>query len=111
MDISEKMGLAEMANAHRARMRGMSPKEAMRYVREVVAGSDLVYGVWSDPDEDDGVGTWLVKGRALLQRSVDHDVTTIGVKTTAVPCDCPEQAVALQQVLGDPTEPLSSSSG
>jgi hypothetical protein len=100
MDRDDKMRLVESANEHRARIRSMSPTRAMLYVEEILAESDVVYGVWSDPSEDDGVGTWLVKGRSLL-RDIEVRKTAATVRTSAVPCDCLEQAAALQRTLGD----------
>jgi hypothetical protein len=94
-----KQNAVEMANGHHATMQGMSPKRAMRYVKSILADNEIVLAIWQDPSEPDGVGMLLVKGRNKLREAIMSNVA-INVKTSAVPCVCYEQAIALRETLG-----------
>jgi hypothetical protein len=58
-----KQRAVEMANRHHAAMQGMTKKQAMQFVKEILAENELVVAVWQDPDEPDGVGMLLIKGK------------------------------------------------
>lgn len=60
----------------------------------------LVFGVFQDADEPDGVGMLLVKGHALL-REIVASGKAWPVDMTGVPCACAEQAEALRLVAGE----------
>jgi hypothetical protein len=62
--------------------------------------ADLVFAVWQDRTQPDGVGLRVVKGIPLLGE-VFTTQQTKGVSWQAIPCIEEAQAVALQQVLGD----------
>jgi hypothetical protein len=91
--------MTEHANAHQDAMRGMSEKAAMKYVREIVADNDVVFGVWQESAAPYGVGIRPIKGRQWLEA-----ITTSGVPETlrlnAVPYAEEAQAVAAEQVFG-----------
>ena len=91
--------MTERANAHQDAMRGMSDKAATKYVREIVADNDVVFGVWQEPAAPYGVGIRPIKGRQWLEA-----ITTSGVpemlRLNAVPCAEEAQAVAAEQVFG-----------
>ena len=78
----------------------MTPKEAMAFVREILADNMIVFAVWQDLSEPNGVGMLVVKGIAHLRESVTSGFP-ITVKISAVPCVCYEQALALQRTHGD----------
>ena len=68
-------------------------------VRQIVEHHDVVIGVWQDLQEEGGVGTYIVKGqRALMDVAASGKAS--GLKWTAVPCTCAEQANALQRTYG-----------
>ena len=69
-------------------------------VRQLVRDHDVVIGIWPDPKEEGGVGTYIVKGqRALMECATSGK--GVGLSWTAVPCTCAEQAVALQEGCGE----------
>ena len=73
----------------------------MTPVRKLFDTHDLVWAVWHDSNEPDGVGTLIVKGERVLQTIVaEHMVKEVAM--TAVPCTCAEQAVALKELFGEP---------
>ncbi len=90
-----KRGLVAMANANRARI-----SSDFATVRAVVDAAPLVFGVFQDPAEPDGVGTLIVKGHALL-REIVASGRAWPAEMTAVPCLCLEQAEALRRVAGE----------
>jgi hypothetical protein len=73
----------------------------MRYVKDVLVKNEIVFGVWQDSDEPNGFDMLVVKGNSVLRDVMAFDVTRIQVKTSAILCVEPEQAVALQQTHGD----------
>jgi hypothetical protein len=95
-----KRRATELANANHSEMQGMSKRAAMRFVREILADNEVVFGIWQDFAEPNGVGMLVVKGIAHLRDSIAHGFP-IKVKISAVPCVCHEQALALRQVHGD----------
>lgn len=70
-------------------------------VLNIVRINELVFGVWTDKAERDGVGMLIVKG-AHLMRTIAAGGATLDVKWSAVPCTCFEQAEALRRVAGEP---------
>jgi hypothetical protein len=74
--------------------------DTMEPIKRLIDNHDLVFAVWQDRSQPDGVGTQIIKGRKTLT-----EVFTSGqsarVRWTAIPCIEEAQAVALQQVLGD----------
>jgi hypothetical protein len=73
-------------------------------VRALVDANELVYAVWQDEEEPDGVGTMIVKGQRKLQEIITSRRAQ-RLKWTAISCTCAEQAEALKQVAGEP-DPL-----
>ena len=67
-------------------------------VQKLIDSHDVVWGVWQDAAEPYGVGLHLIKGeRALLAENKAKPPSR-----TALPCSCAEEAVALQEELGEP---------
>jgi hypothetical protein len=88
--------LVEMASENQAQLDGTTAP-----VKRIFASHDVVWGVWQDHREPDGVGMRLIKGQSLLQRIVDRRQSE-QVRMTAIPCDNLEHAVAAQRALGEP---------
>jgi hypothetical protein len=95
-----KQSATEMANANNEEMQGMSKREAMQLVKKILADNEIVFGVWQDLNEPDGVDMIVVKGTSKLREAIMHNIA-ISVKTSAIKCLCYEQALALQQKFGD----------
>lgn len=90
-----KHRVVAMANASRALI-----TSDFSTVRGIVDAAPLVFGVFQDATQPDGVGLLLVKGHALL-REVVASGRTLPVDMAAVPCTCAEQAEALRLVAGE----------
>lgn len=69
-------------------------------VREIVDGADVVFGVWIEAAEPDGIGTYVIKGVPRLEQIVETQVSA-SLTFDAILCDCYERAVAVQLVFGD----------
>jgi len=85
-----KRRLVELANVNDAAMDG-----TMGSVLEIIADNEVVYGVWQDPTEPDGVGTLIIKGANFV-----HEIAASGktqeCRLTAIKCIAAEQAEALR---------------
>jgi hypothetical protein len=42
-------------------------------IREILDSSDVVFGLWQDPEEPDGVGMYVIKGKNLMREIVASD--------------------------------------
>jgi hypothetical protein len=84
-------------------------------VKRIIAENDLVFGVWPDLAEPDGIGVHIIKGKRRLRSIASGADPTPGgtvrlkraaekMRVSAVPCDCAEQAIAAQQTLGEPDD-------
>ena len=69
-------------------------------LRQVMEAHDVVFAVWQDAGEPDGVGIKLIKGDALLHTSVDTH-RTLSTSLTAIPCGELEEAEAIRRVYGE----------
>jgi hypothetical protein len=69
-------------------------------IKQIFADADIVYGVWQDPAEEDGVGVLLMKGAHVLRDIVSSNISK-QVRTSALPCTCYEQALVAKQKFGD----------
>ena len=87
--------LVDLANRNEETMDGTTEP-----VRRIVTEGDVVFAVWQDPDEEYGVDYVVVKGAKLLKEIVASQNAQV-MRIDAVKCTCTEQAIALQQVLGD----------
>ena len=68
-------------------------------VMKIIAENDVVWGVWQDTTQRDGVGLHLIKGRYALKITPANSLQTIRV--SAIPCGCYGDAVARRRDLGD----------
>ncbi|HEV7323505.1 MAG TPA: hypothetical protein VGN91_00415 [Bosea sp. (in: a-proteobacteria)] len=90
--------LVDMANANQGLiLRSENHTDA---VREIIAGSDIVWGVWQDETCPNGVDSMIIKGRGWLML-IRQSARAVVVKMTAVPCREPAEAEAMRQIFGD----------
>ena len=92
--------LAEMAEKLRHEIVGLPNGERLPFVQRRVTDSEIVFGVWPDPDAAGGFGFHLIKGRghlAGLKAKLPDEL-----KTTAIPCVGIDQAMAAEQLWGEP---------
>lgn len=89
----------EAANLHREKLAQISDR--MPYIRQQIEDNDLVFGVWQDSSEPDGVGWLPVKGAQKL-REIMSGGESVLCSVTAIPCLCLEQAEALRLHAGEP---------
>jgi len=90
--------LVDMANANDEHMDGTTAP-----VLEIVAASDLVFGVWQDPAEPYGVGLLIIKGTNRL-REIVAGSRGQELRMSAIKCVELEHAEALRlHVATDPT--------
>ncbi len=95
MRIDEmKQIIVASANANRAKL-----TTSIEPVRQILDASDVVFGVWNDAVEPDGVGMLLIKGHQKLREIMASG--TQGCAISGIPCINIEQAEALRQVLGE----------
>ena len=90
-----RRGLADMANARVENGFTGAGDE----LRQIIESHDVVFAVWQDASQPDGVGITLIRGDALLDTSVDthHPLST---NLTAIPCAEFEEAEAMRKVYG-----------
>jgi hypothetical protein len=107
MDREYLAQLVARANENRSLMDGTTGP-----VQKIIDSHDLVWGIWQDPSEPAGVGYMIIKGRRRLKAIAASGETApegaIGIgpraarmKTSAISCECAEQADAARLVFGD----------
>ena len=69
-------------------------------VREIIDGSDVVFGVYQDVTEPEGVGITIIKGELALE-SIFLLGASLDTNVAAIPCREREEAWALRLTLGD----------
>ena len=69
-------------------------------IRKILDDNDVVFGLWQDASEPDGVGMNVIKGKNLI-REVVASRKAAKVRIAAVPCKSAEHALATEQVCGD----------
>jgi hypothetical protein len=90
--------LVNMANASDEVMDG-----TMEPVLDIIASNDVVFGVWQDYAEPNGVGFLVIKGENKLRDLVGTS-TVRDFSVTAINCGKAEHAEALRRyVATDPT--------
>ena len=91
-----KLQIVDAANRVGAHLSGCGT-DAVRFL---TATHDVVFAVWQDRREPDGVGTMLIKGRQAM-REVIADGESRAVSLTAIPCRDSVEAQALREVIGE----------
>lgn len=91
-----KGAIVEAANKIGAEMNGCG----IEALRLLVAAHDVVFGVWQDRREPDGVGLLLIKG-AQAMREVVAAGEARAVSLTAIPVHSIEEAEAMRRVIGE----------
>ena len=92
--------LATDAATARKRMRHLDGNRAFDFVRNIFDQSEVVVGVWDDPEQPGGVGVRVLKGKVGLRSVVAADKAD-RFRVGVVPCVAEEQAVAAEQVFGE----------
>ncbi len=88
-----KRRLVDMANGNQERMDG-----TMTPIWRIIDENELVFAIWQDEMEPDGVGMVIVKGAALLRGIAQASKGFFDeLATSAIPCTSAEQAEALRQ--------------
>ena len=90
--------LVEMANATREHV--LRSENHTDVLREIIAGSDIVWGIWQDESCPDGIDSMIIKGRGRLML-IGQSARGMAVRMTAVPCREFAEAEAMRQVFGD----------
>jgi hypothetical protein len=88
-----KERLVAMANANIAKI-----TTEFSSVKCICDAADLVWGVWQDPEEENGIGVMVVKGAPILE-FIENSGVAEELIEDAIPCICAEQAEALRLVL------------
>ena len=69
-------------------------------IKQILAESQVVFGVWIDAKEPSGFCYIILKGARVIK-----EITATGIATTmkiaAIPCIEPEHAVAMKVLFGD----------
>lgn len=100
--------LAAMAEELRHTIIALVEEERLPFVQRRVVNSEIVFGVWPDPEGTAGFGFHLIKGRghlAALSAGLPEASTT-----TAIPCVGLEQALAAERLWGEPDPKQNRSS-
>jgi hypothetical protein len=98
--------LVEMAEELRQEIRALSSDaERSDHLMNLIAESDMVFGVWPDAGADEGVGIQIIKGSDRLPPLVAFE-TENEVHVAAVPCVSREIAFTAREIWG--TEPDDS---
>jgi hypothetical protein len=71
-------------------------------VQRILVTNHVVFGVWDDPNEPDGIDYMIIKGKWTVKRFADG-TTPAKVKFSAIPCDCAEEAEMARRIFGDGT--------
>jgi hypothetical protein len=90
----------ELANDFNFELEAALAHVRMTMVRKRIADNDVVFAVWQDAGEPDGVGYRLVKGQQLLRESMASG-TSVPVSITGIRCIDAGQARALAQAEGE----------
>ena len=81
---------------------GALPDDTARYdmVEQIMDSAEIVFAVWTDKSEEDGVGYMMVKGQAIARQAV-ADKRAVSTRIAAIPCQNSEQAEVLLQEFGE----------
>jgi hypothetical protein len=93
--------LVDMANAVGAGLDETDPRASVEVVAKIVGAADVVFGVWQDDDEPNGVGLHCIKGIERIAE-IAHSGHAGELKLAAVPCTSVEQAIAAERRFGNP---------
>jgi hypothetical protein len=91
-------GEHEMAE-HRRFLKRMADASERMPVKAIMEEAELVYGVWADAGEPDGVDWLILKGERLLRESMASG-GPISTQTAAIWCESREDARSVRQTFG-----------
>lgn len=80
--------------------------ETVAELRNVIETYDVVFGVWQDDEEPNGVGTMFIKGEATMRDIIESN-TGQPLRHTVIPCLDVDQAEAIREMFGDGEPPPS----
>lgn len=89
-----RLGLAQRAEIVRETINGKTPEVAFKLIEGIINDAELVFGVWPDKAEADGVGVSVIKGTGLLANIASGWNRRASVSIAAIPCSSYEQAAA-----------------
>jgi hypothetical protein len=92
--------VAEMAEELRLTLIPMSDVDRARLVTRLLTDSDMVFGVWPDPNAEGGVGIHIIKGDDLMPPLAAF-TPPYEINAAAIPCEGRRQAVAAQEAWRD----------
>jgi hypothetical protein len=93
--------IVELANEFGQELaQAASDEQRYEMVMRQVAGSDVVYAVWNDPDAEDGVGFLLIKGQQRLRELIADGKNPVA-RFAGIPCVEAGQALALLNHAGE----------
>jgi hypothetical protein len=69
-------------------------------LRRIFEESELLIGLWNEPQEKDGVGILVLKGDKVLREIITNRKNLL-LRTSAVRCDSYAEAVAIKELLGE----------
>lgn len=91
--------LASMAEELRLAIIPLDELERARLVTRLVTDHHMVFGVWPDADQPDGVGFQVIKGEGVMP-PLDGFELAEQVTVAAIPCAGLEQAIAARDAWG-----------
>jgi hypothetical protein len=94
--------LAEDAADVRERMRGLDAASAFKFVKKIFDEAEVVFGVWDDSTQPEGIGFRAIKGQNEFREVVATNRAQ-QMHIRVVPCIEEEQAIAAERVFGDKT--------
>jgi hypothetical protein len=100
--VAFKATMVDIANANAEAMRAMTNEAAFDHVQGIVESAEVVFGVYQDENEPDGIGVCMIKG-SWQMRAATVEKQVGKLKIDALPCASREQAIAAKQMFGDET--------
>ena len=92
--------VADMAEELRQAILGIcDDAERSDHTMKLVAESEMVFGVWPDPERADGVGIQIIKGEYIIPPLVGFE-TKHELRIAAIPCIGRDVAVAAREAWG-----------
>ena len=93
-----------MIDKQRLLQRAMSNETLMdgttALVKDIIDDAELVFAVWRDVDQPDGIGVIVLKGAQLL-RTITASGQSVAATWDAVLCENAEHAEAARRILGE----------
>jgi hypothetical protein len=88
-----------MSNKVQKQLSGMSGEDAFQTIKDIVENADVVFALWQDESEPNGVGVLMIKGDPNLLEIIASGRATC--KIAAIPCTERAHAEAARASLGN----------